>query len=67
MMLGRELFETLVQNTGLPDTYVREKLLALMNQQGARIEDLDIEQVRTLLADFLLELINESDESPQAL
>lgn len=59
-MSGNELFEVLVQNTGLPEKFVRERFEMLIQEKGGSIETLNLEQVRELLADFMLDLINEA-------
>lgn len=63
-MSGQELFEVLVQNTGLPEGYVRERLEKLLAESGTTVESLDLDKVRGLLEDLLLDLINESQEGP---
>jgi hypothetical protein len=59
-MSGKELFEVLVTNTGLPETYVRSRLSRLIASTGGNVENLTIDQVRDLLSDLLLDVINES-------
>ena len=59
-MSGRELFEALVKNTGLPEEFVRARFEKLLQQSGNCIDTLDMDQVREMLADLLLELINGS-------
>jgi hypothetical protein len=63
-MVGQELLDTLVENTGLPPDYVRTRLQNMLTEGGTVIEDLDMEKVRTLLADLLLDLINECQDEP---
>lgn len=63
-MSGRDLFEVLVTNTGLPENYVRSRLNRLIAERGGEIEDLTMDQVRDLLSDLLLDVINESLAEP---
>lgn len=60
-MSGRELFETLVQNTGLPENYVRARFEKLIAEKGLCLEDLQMDHVREVLSDLLLDLIHQSD------
>ena len=63
-MSGTELFEVLVANTGLPENYVRARLSKLIASTGGNVEDLTMDQVRDLLSDLLLDVINESLAEP---
>ena len=63
-MQGQELFDVLVENTGLPPEYVRRKLDTLLKTTGTPIESLSLEQVRDLLSNLLLDLIKESIQEP---
>ena len=63
-MQGQELFDVLVENTGLPPEYVRRKLDHLLKTTGTPIESLSLEQVRDLLSNLLLDLIAESIQEP---
>lgn len=63
-MSGRDLFEVLVANTGLPENYVRSRLNGLIVDKGCQVEDLTLDQVRDLLSDLLLDVINESISEP---
>jgi hypothetical protein len=59
-MAGTELLELLIQNSGLPEQYVRSRMDFLMKQNGLTAETLDLDKVRELISDLLLDLINES-------
>lgn len=63
-MSGRDLFEVIVHNTGLPQEYVRSRLLGLINEKGGNVEDLNLDQIRDLVSDLLLDVINESLSEP---
>lgn len=63
-MSGTDLFEVLVNHTGLPENYVRARLSGLIAEKGGRVEDLTMDQVRDLLSDLLLDVINESLTEP---
>jgi hypothetical protein len=63
-MSGHELFNILVQNTGLPEDYVKERFESLIQENGGSIENLSLENVRELLADLILDLISESTREP---
>lgn len=60
-MSGRELFEALVQNTGLPEEYVRVQFEKLIVDKGLSLEELKLDHVREVLSDLLLELIHQSN------
>ena len=59
-MSGQELFDTLVENTGLPEEYVRVRLSQLMNEKGLTMSELKLDNRREILADLLLDLIQQS-------
>lgn len=59
-MSGQELFNTLVQNTGLPEDYVRIRFSQLLNAKGIEMHDLKLDNVREVLADLLLDLIEQT-------
>lgn len=63
-MSGRELFETLIKNSGLPEAYVRPRLEKLLVENGWKLETLTVENVRDMLSNLLLDLINESELTP---
>lgn len=63
-MKGSELFDVLVQNTGLPEEYVRARLENLVLANGGHLEDVTLDQVRELLSDLLLDLIQDSHQEP---
>ena len=65
-MSGHELFETLVKSTGLPEEYVRVRFERLLAENGSTLETLSLDDVREVLSDLLLDLINSSlSEEPQ--
>ncbi len=59
-MAANELLEALVQNSGLPEQFVRERLEFLMKQGGLNAETLNIDQVRDMVSNLLLDMINET-------
>lgn len=59
-MSGQELFNTLVTNTGLPEEYVRIRLSQLLSEKGITMDQLNIENMREVLADLLLDLIQQT-------
>ncbi len=59
-MSGQELFNTLVSNTGLPEEYVRVRFAQLLNEKGLQLEELQLDHVRDVLADLLLDLIQQT-------
>lgn len=63
-MSGRELFETLVTSSGLPEHYVRPRLEKMMADKELVVESLSVDDVREMLSDLLLDLINEAELSP---
>lgn len=66
-MSGHELFETLVMSTGLPEEYVRVRLERLLAENGSTLETLCLDDVREILSDLLLDLINSSLSEEPAL
>jgi len=62
-MSGRELFDTLVENTGLPEEYVRVRLSQMLTEKGLTMDELKLDNVREILADLLLDLIEQSSAS----
>lgn len=63
-MTSAALFEVLVKNTGLPESYVRVRLERLICDNGGDLETLTLEQIRELLSDLLLELIEDCQKEP---
>lgn len=59
-MNGHELLEALVQNSGLPEQFVRDRLDFLLKQGGLTAESLSMDQVRDLVSNLLLDMINET-------
>lgn len=59
-MAGQELLDMLIHSSGLPEYYVRERMEQLISQSGLSAETLSIDQVRDLLSNLLLDMINES-------
>ncbi len=62
-MSGQELFEVLIQSSGLPESYARSRFEKLLSDNNVSIENLQLDQVREMLADLLLDLINDSGSS----
>jgi hypothetical protein len=59
---GQELFEALVQNTGLPEDYVRIRFARLIEDKGISLDELNLDNVREVLSDLLLDLIHHSSD-----
>ncbi|PIS11749.1 MAG: hypothetical protein COT73_02365 [Bdellovibrio sp. CG10_big_fil_rev_8_21_14_0_10_47_8] len=59
-MSGSILFETLVEGTGLPSEYVRNRLERLIERHGYTVQGLSVDQARELASSLLLDLIQES-------
>lgn len=64
--MGQELLELLVKSSGLPEEYTRRKLLMMLQAAGKSVDEVSLNDVRELLADLLLELIDESSKDGQA-
>lgn len=60
-MDGVELFNILVQSTGLPENTISGWLEKKLADYEISKNNLSIEQVREILSDLLLELVNEAD------
>ena len=63
--MGQELLELLVKSSGLPEEYTRRKLLIMLHAAGKSVDEVQLNDVRELLADLLLELIDESSKDGQ--
>lgn len=64
--MGNELLELLVKSSGLPEEYTRRKLMLMLQAAGKSPDDVTLNDVRELLADLLLDLIEESQNEEQA-
>ena len=62
-MSGQELFNTLVENTGLPEEYVRVRLSQLLHSKGLEMDQLTLDNIREVLSDLLLDLIQQTTAS----
>lgn len=58
--MGRELFETLLAGTGLPDQGLRKEMSALMNRHGKSVDALTLDDLREMLADYLQDVLVEA-------
>ena len=52
-MTGEELINTFVAATGLPEERIKSELLALVIQAGLELESLSLEELRTIMVDYL--------------
>lgn len=56
-MQGKELIRSLVEATGLPKEPIETELMRLTAKNGFRPEDLEMEELRILLADYLQDVL----------
>lgn len=56
-MKGQELLETLVQATGLPESPLHKELNHLIGESKMNSSDIDLEQLRTLLAEYAQDVL----------
>ncbi len=54
-MSGQDLFEVLVDSTGLNGSGIRNEVLSLLKSNNLGIEDLNLNVLRELMADYLLD------------
>ena len=55
--MGKELFGTVTAATGLPDELISEELTRLLATAGVRPEDLTIDDLRQILADYVQDIL----------
>jgi len=58
---GDELFETVVELTGLPQDAVTHELSQILDNQGCSSENLTLEDLRSALVDYLESLHQEME------
>ncbi len=63
-MVGTDLIEVLIQNSGLPEDYVRQRLNTLIAEAGHSSSEVELEDIRELLSDLLLDLVRDSLQEP---
>lgn len=65
--MGKNLSETLIAATGLPTEPVEREFQSLLNKNGKSAEDLTLEELREVMAEYLqtvfLELNTETEMS----
>ena len=54
-MSGIELFNAIVKSTGIETSSIKNELLSLLDKNNLTIEDLDITNLREIMAEYLLE------------
>ena len=60
--MGRDLLETLIHGTGLPDQGLRNEMNGLLAKNGKSPESLTIDDLREVLADYLQDVMLEMKE-----
>jgi len=53
-MSGHDLFEILINSTGLNGHGIRNEVLAILKQNNLSIEDLNINTLREIMEDYLI-------------
>ena len=52
-MSGKDLFEILVDATGLSGSGIRNEVLSLLKRNNIQIDDLNLNTLREIMADYL--------------
>lgn len=60
--MGNKLFSEVTGLTGLPDELIGTELASLLEEKGLKPEQLTLDQLREVLADYLAELALEWNE-----
>lgn len=55
--MGKELVETVIAGTGLPDQMIRDEFTALLTKHGKTAETLTLDDLREVLADYLQDVL----------
>lgn len=61
--MGKELFETVVTHTGLPENAIRDEFSVLLAKHGKSVESLTLDDLREILADYLQDILVEAKVS----
>jgi hypothetical protein len=61
-MQGKELIETLISATGLPDQAVDRELQKMMSADGIGADELTLERLRELIANYLQDVLVEAKD-----
>ena len=62
--MALNLVDVLITQCGLPEQFVRPRLLMLIEQRGIDPDQVSLDQVRDILSDLLLDMINETVAVP---
>lgn len=55
--MGKEMVENLLDATGLPDQMIRDEFSALLTKHGKTVENLTLDDLREVLADYLQDVL----------
>ena len=58
-----DLLDALIQATGLPDELIRKELLALIDEAQISPEDLNLQQLRKIIKDYLLKTLPQAKKT----
>jgi hypothetical protein len=64
--MGNKLFEEVTDLTGLPEELIGDELKALLDKKGIAKEEMTIDCLREMLAEYLVE-VNRQMEASEAL
>lgn len=57
--MGKQLMETVIEGTGLPDSMVRDEFQNLLDKHGLTAESLTLDDLRRVMADYLQDVFLE--------
>lgn len=60
--MGKELFHTVIDATGLPQDPVAKELGTLLSQNGKSMENMTLEDLREVMAEYLQIVLLEAKE-----
>lgn len=64
--MGNKLFSQVTGLTGLPEELIGEELKTLLERKGVEPEQMTMESLREALADYLNQMAEEFENSPEA-
>lgn len=62
-IVGKDLFNTVVSATGLPEDTIGGELHSLLNNNGKSVETMTLEDLREVMAEYLQNVLLEAKEN----